>query len=188
MLRWQPRRTFDQSIDRLDPQGIACMNQPIDPSLYPTNQALSWLDMLLAASKGGRLAAVAAAAATAAAAGGGGVVLALSVGPAQPAADTALQCRGGDDGVRELGVQTLLLVCVCCRLDLENATGLDTFGLDVSPHTQALSERLRKLGLEARDALGVDAATRFSRTLYHGLLTSVDYKVQCNRDRNLGRK
>lgn len=57
-----------------------------------------------------------------------------------------------------------------------------------TPHRmQALSERLRKLGLEARDALGFNATTRFSRTLYHGLLTSVDYKVQCNRDRNSGR-
>lgn len=53
-------------------------------------------------------------------------MLALSVGPAQPA-DTALQHRGGDDGVRELGVQTLF--GLCCRLFLENGTGLDTFGL-----------------------------------------------------------
>lgn len=39
-----------------------------------------------------------------------------------------------------------------------------------------MSERLRKLQLEARETLGIDAATRFTRTLYHGILTSVDYK------------
>lgn len=39
-----------------------------------------------------------------------------------------------------------------------------------------MSERLRKLQLEAREALGIDTTTRFTRTLYHGILTSFDYK------------
>jgi hypothetical protein len=172
--------------------------------------------MLLAGMKGGRLVALAATTVGGGTAAAAAVVLALSPTqpPAAAAGVVASGTQHIDNGVR--GGPDRLGVCLmagflwsrrgkeerergwtsCASFDwlalyslnrsilIDRLIDQSTFNQSTYIHTyihmQAVSERLR-------EALGLDAASRFSRTLYQGLVTSIDYKVNGRTDGELRR-